>query len=76
MPFIHPLFLPKLARKYIWGLYQVGGLALYTNAGLGTVNVPVRMNCPPEITMLTLRRNRDLLVQARAHLVPCKWSRS
>lgn len=56
VPFIHPLFLPKLARKYIWGLYQVGGLALYTNAGLGTVNVPVRMNCPPEITMLTLRR--------------------
>jgi predicted MPP superfamily phosphohydrolase len=55
VPFIRPLYLPDLARKYIWGLYQIGGLALYTNAGLGTVRVPVRMNCPPEITLLTLR---------------------
>jgi uncharacterized protein len=33
------------------------GLTLYTNRGLGTVNLPVRMNCPPEITLLTLRRS-------------------
>jgi len=57
LPFIRPLFLPELARKYVWGLYQIGGLALYTNAGLGTVNLPIRMNCPPEITLLTLRRS-------------------
>jgi uncharacterized protein len=57
VPFLRPLYLPELARKYIWGLYQIGGLALYTNAGLGTVRVPVRMNCPPEITLLTLRRS-------------------
>lgn len=55
VPFIPPLFLPELARKYVWGLYQIGGLALYTNPGLGTVRVPVRLNCPPEITLLTLR---------------------
>ena len=55
LPFIPPLFLPPLAKKYIWGAYQVGGLALYTNAGLGTVNLPIRVNCPPEITLLTLR---------------------
>ncbi len=57
VPFVRPLFLPELARKYVWGLYQIGGLALYTNPGLGTVNLPVRMNCPPEITLLTLRRS-------------------
>ena len=56
VPFVRPLYLPELARKYIWGLYKIGGLTLYTNPGLGTVGVPVRMNCPPEITMLTLRR--------------------
>jgi hypothetical protein len=56
IPFVHPLFLPALARKYIWGLYTIGGLTLYTNAGLGTVILPVRMNCPPEITLVTLRR--------------------
>jgi hypothetical protein len=57
VPFLPPLYLPPLGRKYVWGSYKVGRLALYTNRGLGTVNVPVRMNCPPEITLLTLRRS-------------------
>jgi uncharacterized protein len=57
MPFVGALYLPPLGRKYVWGLYNIGELALYTNRGLGTVNVPVRMNCPPEITLLTLRRS-------------------
>jgi len=56
LPFLRPLYLPELARKYTWGQYRIGGLTLYTNPGLGTVRVPVRMNCPPEITVLTLRR--------------------
>lgn len=55
VPFIRPLWLPALAKKYVWGLYTIGGLTLYTNPGLGTVGAPVRMNCPPEITLLTLR---------------------
>jgi hypothetical protein len=55
VPFLRPLYLPDLARKYIWGLYNIGGLTLYTNPGLGTVGAPVRMNCPPEITLITLR---------------------
>ena len=49
------LYLPELGRKYILGLYKIGQLTLYTNAGLGTVNLPVRLNCPPEITLLTVR---------------------
>ena len=57
LPLVKPLFLPELARKYIWGLYKIGGLTLYTNAGLGTVGLPIRWNCPPEITLLTLRRS-------------------
>ena len=55
LPFLPPLYLPSLARKYVSGLYQVGALTLYTNPGLGTVGVPIRWNCPPEITLLTLR---------------------
>jgi uncharacterized protein len=57
IPFVRPLWLPPFAKKYIWGLYKIGGLTLYTNPGLGTVGVPVRMNCPPEITLLTLHRS-------------------
>lgn len=30
--------------------------SLYVNRGLGTVGAPVRLNAPPEITLLTLRR--------------------
>jgi uncharacterized protein len=55
IPLFPPLYLPELARKYVWGTYHVGPLVLYTNAGLGTVGVPMRLNCPPEITLLTLR---------------------
>jgi predicted MPP superfamily phosphohydrolase len=56
-PFLPPLYLPELARKYVSGFYRIGPLILYTNAGLGTIGVPVRLNCPPEITLLTLRRS-------------------
>jgi hypothetical protein len=57
IPFLPPLYLPELAKKYVLGTYQVGPLPLYTNAGLGTVGVPARLNCPPEITLITLRRS-------------------
>jgi predicted MPP superfamily phosphohydrolase len=57
LPGLGPLYLPELARKYVWGLYRVGNLVLYTNPGLGTLALPVRWNCPPEITLLTLRRS-------------------
>ena len=57
VPFVGPLWLPDLGKRYVWGLYKIGGLTLYTNPGLGTVGAPVRMNCPPEITLLTLRRS-------------------
>jgi predicted MPP superfamily phosphohydrolase len=55
IPPFPPLYLPPLARKYVLGTYHVSDLTLYTNGGLGTVMVPVRLNCPPEITLLTLR---------------------
>jgi len=57
IPLLPPLYLPSMAKKYVLGRYQVGPLALYTTAGLGTVGVPVRLNCPPEITLVTLRHS-------------------
>lgn len=55
IPFVWPLFLPVLARNYPMGLYQVGGLTLYTNVGIGTIHIPMRWNCLPEVTVVTLR---------------------
>ncbi len=51
-----PSKLPPLARRYVIGRYQVGDLQLYVNRGLGLASLPVRFNCRPEITHITLRR--------------------
>jgi predicted MPP superfamily phosphohydrolase len=50
-----PMVLPQWAHKYIMGHFRIGKMQLYTNRGLGTVGVPVRFNCPPEVTRITLR---------------------
>ena len=55
LPLVGSLYLPPLARKYPRGLRQVGALKLYTNRGIGTILLPMRFNCPPEITLLKLR---------------------
>ena len=36
-----------------WGKYTIGGQTIYVNAGLGCT-MPVRLNCPSEITVITL----------------------
>jgi uncharacterized protein len=54
IPFVPPMFLPTLGRDYVEGVYQMGMTQLYVNRGIGTVNLPFRLNCPPEITHITL----------------------
>jgi uncharacterized protein len=58
LPGIGAPWLPPFARKYPRGRYTVGSLPLYTNVGLGTIRLPVRLNCTPEITLFTLRAGR------------------
>jgi uncharacterized protein len=55
LPFVGPLALPEMGRKYIKGWFRFGSLQLHVNRGLGTVNLPFRFNCPPEISLITLR---------------------
>jgi uncharacterized protein len=45
-----------LPRRMGSGAWRYGGMIGYTSAGAGTSIVPVRFNCPPEITLLRLRR--------------------
>ena len=47
---------PYLSWNYDQGLYNVNDMWLYANRGVGVTNVPVRFNCPPEITEITLIR--------------------
>jgi uncharacterized protein len=61
IPGVGPIVLPKLARKYHTGLYRVHDLQVYTSRGLGVISPPVRFNCPPEISLITLLRGRPTL---------------
>ncbi|QIF03049.1 metallophosphoesterase [Roseimicrobium sp. ORNL1] len=45
----------KWGKKYLAGAYNVGTVRLYVNRGIGTVGVPLRVQCPPEVTEITLR---------------------
>lgn len=57
IPLLGAPILPPLSRKYPLGWYKIRDLQLYTNPGLGVVGLPLRFDCPPEITVLTLRRS-------------------
>lgn len=54
LPNVGAVVLPYMAWKYDQGLYRVNDMWLYTNRGIGVTNEPVRFNCPPEITEITL----------------------
>jgi uncharacterized protein len=47
--------LPRGGRLFVRGYFNVGPLQLYVNRGIGTVTVPMRFRCPPEISMFTLQ---------------------
>lgn len=44
------------ARRFpvVAGLAQHGGTSLFVSRGVGTIYVPVRINCPPDVAILTL----------------------
>jgi uncharacterized protein len=42
----------------VWsGLGQQDETSIFVSRGVGTIYVPVRINCPPEVALLTLRRH-------------------
>lgn len=48
-----------LFRKYPLGRYQVGDMVQYTNPGIGTHVLRLRINVPPEITVITLHSTAE-----------------
>jgi predicted MPP superfamily phosphohydrolase len=56
LPILGRPVLPWLGRKYPAGLRSVtgSGLQVYTNRGIGLIAPPLRFNCRPEVTLLTL----------------------
>lgn len=56
LPLVGALELPSMGKRYIEGLFRLGSMQLYVNRGIGTVGLPFRLDCPPEITLMTLRK--------------------
>ena len=48
----------RLPRSMGAGAWRHGDMAGYTSVGAGTSLLPVRLNCPPEITLHTLRQRK------------------
>ncbi len=57
IPGIGPIILPVLGQKYHTGLNRVAHLQVYTSRGLGVIDPPVRLDCPPEVTLITLQKD-------------------
>ncbi len=51
-----PLALGSTMFRYVSGLYQEGHHYLYVNRGVGFVGLPIRIQCPPEISRFQLVR--------------------
>lgn len=57
LPIIGPPRIPsKFGKKHAWGLSHCKNTQIYTSNGIGTTFIPLRINCPPEITLLTLKK--------------------
>ena len=46
--------LAHLRTSYVEGLFRIGTASLYVSRGIGTTFTPVRLNAPPEITLVNL----------------------
>lgn len=55
-PWLGPLYVPtRLGRRRMAGLFEVNGRKVFVTRGLGEVFPPFRLNCPPEIALISLR---------------------
>jgi predicted MPP superfamily phosphohydrolase len=56
-----PILGPIAAQKFpvVSGLGRRGSTTMFVSRGLGTVYVPARINCPPEVAILTLQPRPD-----------------
>ncbi len=56
LPLIKPFHLPRHSGSFVDGLYRVGPkkTPLYVTRGIGTSIMPLRLFCPPEISLIRI----------------------
>lgn len=55
LPALGPVAAQVLDRRFISGYNYVANTHIYTSRGIGYVGLPLRFNCNPEATIITLR---------------------
>jgi len=66
LPFIGALITPgKAPSRHAYGLIRANGRIMYVSAGIGTSIIPIRINMPPEIAIVTVRGNSSKQSQRR-----------
>ena len=53
------------STKYPVGIYKVKNMIQYTSKGLGTNSFRIRINCKPEITIITLKTKKKQKIEIR-----------
>ena len=51
------LSLARIVSPFVAGLFKNGKSNLYVNTGIGTAYSTPRINCPPEVTLITLKKS-------------------
>ena len=60
----------RIPRRMARGLHNVDGISIHVSAGIGaSLPIPVRVYCPPEVSVLTLRPSGPAI---SLHLKPAK----
>ncbi len=59
LPWFRGLLLPSYGRKYTCGLERTPYGWVYVTRGIGVAIPPIRFNCPPEISLLSLDRSAE-----------------
>lgn len=54
LPGLESFGTPRLGRRFVMGRFDIQGMPLYVSPGIGVYRPPVRFNCPPEVTVITL----------------------
>lgn len=68
IPPLGPIFLnSRVPRRFALGLWRKGNMWGYTTRGVGSGFVNLRYGCRPEIAIITLRRQEDMLRKDRPH---------
>jgi predicted MPP superfamily phosphohydrolase len=54
LPLVGPLAAPAGGGRFVEGLNFAAGMPIYTTRGVGVYRPPLRLRCPPEVTLVTL----------------------